>query len=133
MMTMIMPSEQHLCSMQAEYIELRGPMYLCTLYLTHSDGNMRFGTPSLSCSVSSLVETPLFRVHDIFVIIVIVNVVGSRTITAIETDDVVGTKAYQRACQQFWIFYPIANGLFQRLDRYPDGLLDWVCLSLLRK
>ena len=41
---MIMPSEQHLCSMQAEYIELRGgPMYLCTLYLTHSDGNMRFG------------------------------------------------------------------------------------------
>ena len=30
---------------------------------------------------------------DGFFVIVIVNVVGSRTITAIETDDVVGTKA----------------------------------------
>ena len=38
----------------------------------------------------------MFRVDGIFVIIVIVNVVGSRTITAIETDGVVGTKADQR-------------------------------------
>ena len=38
----------------------------------------------------------MFRVDGIFVIIVIVNVIGSRTITAIETDDVVGTKAEQR-------------------------------------
>ena len=51
---------------------------------------------TFSCSASSLVETPLFRVDGIFVIIVIVNVVGSRTITAIETDDIVGTKTDRR-------------------------------------
>ena len=41
---------------------------------------------TLPYSVSSLVETPLFRVDGIFFII-IVNFVGSRTITATETDD----------------------------------------------
>ena len=39
---------------------------------------------TFSCSASSLVETPLFRVDGIFVIIFIVNVVGSRTITAMK-------------------------------------------------
>ena len=51
---------------------------------------------TFSCSASSLVETRLFRVDGIFVIIVIVNVVGHRTITAIETDDIVGTKTDRR-------------------------------------
>ena len=56
---------------------------------------------TLSYSVSSLVETPLFRVDGIFVIIVIVNVIGSRTITAIETDDVVRTKADEERIERW--------------------------------
>ena len=47
------------------------------------------------CQVSILLESPFFCVDDIFVIVV-VNVVGSRTITTIKTDDVVGTKDGQR-------------------------------------
>ena len=57
---MIMPSEQHLCSMQAEYIELRGPMYLCTLYLTHSDGN------TVTCVWSSLNTIQNRPTHPIY-------------------------------------------------------------------
>ena len=58
----------------------------------------------------------MFRVDGIFVIIVTVNVVGSRTITAIETDDVVGTKAEQRngtdelARQEYELFRRACRG-----------------------
>ena len=46
----------------------------------------------VSCTLPSLPSSvPSFCVDGFFVI-VIVNVVGSRTITAIETDDIVGTK-----------------------------------------
>ncbi len=49
----------------------------------------------MSCTLPSLPSSvPSFCVDGFFVI-VIVNVVGSRTITAIETDDVVGTNAYR--------------------------------------
>ena len=64
---------------------------------------------------SILLESRFFRFDGILVI-VLVNAVGSRTITAIETDDVVGTKAEQRngtdelARQEYELFRRACRG-----------------------
>ena len=55
----------------------------------------------MSCTLPSLPSSvPSFCVDGFFVI-VIVNVVGSRTITAIETDDVVRTKADEERIERW--------------------------------
>ena len=64
-----------------------------------------------SYGVPSLVETPLFPVDGIFVI-VIVNAVGSRTITATETDDVV-ERAFQYITKKSFDF-------FEKKDIFDD-------------